>query len=146
MELYVRRSQRSGGFFGTKIFFMLDAKLDLTEEEAFLVRKYRLGDETIYNSDDRLRYVQAAQQHFKHAEAASGTFVDTLAGIGCNLAAAGSLYVTVDSLTAGQHLECENLEALVEAEQAIRNAFTNLENYLTYAESYDGREEVHVPR
>jgi hypothetical protein len=42
----------------------------------------------------------------------------------------------------GQHIECKDLDELLGAEEAIREACKALKVYLTVAESFDGREEV----
>ena len=57
-------------------------------------------------------------------------------------AAALSLRVTIDSLMSGVHVECKNMDELLEAERAIREAAQNLRAYLDVARTFDGREEI----
>jgi hypothetical protein len=108
MQLKLRRSQRSAGMLGRSVMFMLDARLELTEEEAANVKKYGLGDEVIYNS--------AASQ--KHAEAAAeavardsvGSFLNVLAQAAMHRL---SLNITIDGLVRAQHVECKDLAELI---------------------------------
>ena len=53
-----------------------------------------------------------------------------------------TLRVTVDSLMSGQHIECKDLDELIGAEAAIRDACENIKAYLETAVTFDGREEV----
>ena len=53
-----------------------------------------------------------------------------------------SLKVTIDSLSNGQHIECKDLDELLGAEGAIREACSNVKAYLGMAQMFDGREEV----
>jgi hypothetical protein len=53
-----------------------------------------------------------------------------------------SLRVTIDGLLQGQHVECKDLDELLGAEAAIREACSNLKAYLETALTFDGREEV----
>jgi hypothetical protein len=77
MQLKLSRSQRSAGILSKSVMFMLDARLDLTAEEASNVQKYKLGEEVIYNSAASRKHLEGA------AEAAlretAGSFVSQLA-------------------------------------------------------------------
>jgi hypothetical protein len=122
---------------GRSVMFMLDARLELTEEEAANVKKYGLGDEVIYNS--------AASQ--KHAEAAAaavdrdtaGSFLSVLAQSAMHRL---SLNITIDGLVRGQHIECKDLAELIAAENAIRQAAHTTRAFLETASTFDGREIV----
>ena len=150
MQLKLTRSQRTSGIMG-KAIFVLDARAELTADERGLIKKYGLGKLVVYDSEARK----------KHQEAAYGNFTDGgnvpltpggkemarslwshAKGIGRAAMMALSLRVTVDSLLGGEHIECKDLNELLGAEGAIRDACSNLKAYLETALTFDGREEV----
>ena len=137
MQLKLKRSQRSGGMLGGKVIFILDAKMDLTQEEDHNVKKYKLGSEVIYNSEASKKHLQSGA-----AALASGS-VGGLLKSGVSIAMARlNLNITIDSLAKGQHVECKDLDELMGAEEAIRQACENVQGYLHLAATFDGREEV----
>ena len=137
MQLKLKRSQRSGGMMGGKVFFMLDAQVDLTQEEAHNVQKYKLGSKLVYNSEASQKHAQASINALS-----SGSLTGALKGTVSMAMARLSLNVTIDSLTKGQHVECKDLDELLGAEEAIREACANVRTYLQLAATFDGREEV----
>ena len=146
MHLKLRRSQRSGGLLGGKVIFALDARADLSAEERSLVSKYALGKLVVYDSEARKKHADAASDHFDTSQSMQvgvGKQVWGLTrGIVSAAIAALTLRITVDSLAQGQHIECKDLDELLGAEAAIREACTNLKAYLVTALTFDGREEV----
>jgi hypothetical protein len=145
MLLKLRRTQRQGGLTGGKIFFALDARVDVSPEERTLIDKYRLGDLSIYDSEARKMATQGALAGFAVAQQApgAGSALMGLAKGATKLAiAAFTLRVTVNSLCSGQRIECKDLDELLGAEAAIREACVNLKNYIAAALMFDGREEV----
>ena len=137
MKLLLGRSQRSTGLMKGKIMFSLDARVDLTAEEAALIKKYGLGKEVIYNSERSKRFIESGQ----NALAMSGA--GALLKSGVNLALAKlSLNITVDSLMKGHHIECKDLDELLAAEEALMEACRNVKVYLDTAVTFDGREVV----
>jgi len=150
MQLKLKRSQRSGGMLGGKVFFALDARADLSAEESSLVQKYGLGKIVVYDSEVRKKYGESAYGHFDDAantrgwDAASGgrSLWKSARGLASAAMMALSLRVTVDSLINGQHIECKELDELLGAEKAIVEACNNLKAYLDTAVMFDGREEV----
>jgi len=150
MQLKLKRSQRSGGMMGGKIYFALDARAELTPDEQNLVKKYGLGKTIIYDSDARKKHAEAAYGHFDDAASTPGFSGSTAAkslwknarGIASAAMMALSLRVTVDGLVGGQHIECKELDELLGAEAAIVDACKSLKAYLETALSFDGREEV----
>src|ERR1700733_5516575 len=52
--------------------------------------------------------------------------------------AALSLNISIDSLGRGQHIECKDLEELLEAEDALMTACRTLTRYLAIAATFDG--------
>lgn len=146
MQLKLKRTQRSG-LMG-KVTFALDALVDLSAEEAALVKKYALGKMVVYDSQNRQKYQDAAEDHLA---AAAGAYDLKTAGKSlwrqgralANVAmAALSLRVTIDSLTGGQHIECKDMDELIGAESAMMSACKNVRSYLETALTFDGREDV----
>lgn len=154
MRLKLRRSQRSR--FTGKMFFALDARIELTAEERSLVEKYHLGDAVIYESTSRERHRNAMLAHAESTRDQPGLFDSPkaqLLGFGKTLfrialtgvsatAAALSLRVTVYSLMRGVHIECKSMNELLGAENAIVQAAQNLKVHLQTAMTFDGREEI----
>jgi hypothetical protein len=135
MQLKMRRSQRSSGILGKTVMFMLDARLDLTAEEAANVKKYKLGDQVIYNSAASRKHLEAA------ADArARESFLSTAARTAMHRL---SLNITIDGLTKGQHIECKDLDELLGAEEALRQAAQATHTYLEVAQTFDGREVIY---
>lgn len=121
---------------GGKVMFTLDARVDLTDEEKALIKKYGLAKEVIYNSEKSKRYLGAAQGALA---AGGGGFLK--ASIGLAMAAL-SLNITIESLAKGHHIECKDLDELLATEQAIMEACRNIKVYLDTAVTFDGREVV----
>jgi hypothetical protein len=150
MQLKLKRSQRSGGMMGGKIFFQLDARVDLSPDEQALVKKYNLGKTVVYDSEARKKHAETAGAHFDYAVGNSGSTLSAVGrgvwanarGLASVAMAALSLRVTVDSLVNGQHIECKDMDELLGAEGACREACRNIKSYLDVAESFDGREEI----
>jgi hypothetical protein len=144
MQLKLRRSQRSGGMLASKVIFSLDARTDLTPDEKDLVSKYGLGKLVVYDSEARKKSAEAAYGHFDEAGSSSigRSLWKNTRGLASAAMMALALRVTVDGLTAGQHIECKDLDELLGAEAAILNACKNLKGYLETAQTFDGREEV----
>lgn len=137
MQLKLTRSQKSGGVLSSSVSFALDARVELSKDEAELVRKYKLGDLIIYNS-------QRAKEHLERGNAANarGTVGGTTLALIRLAAARLSLHITIDSLHKGHHIESKSLDEIMGAEDAIREGCENLRSYLNPAATYDGREQV----
>jgi hypothetical protein len=122
---------------GNKVVFALDARIHPTGEEQALIKRYKLGKLTIYSSE-------TAQKHVESAQAAAGR--GTLGGLAKAALSAGmaalSLRCTIESLAAGQRIECQDLPELLAAEEAIIQACTNAKSFLDTALTFDGRELV----
>ena len=152
--LKLKRTQRSS-FMGRPLF-VLDARMEVTAEEAELVRKYRLGDNVIYESSRRQQRKEATLAHLEMTKGGPSLRDSTgaqLLGVGNTLyrlaragasatVAALSLRVTVNSLMSGVHVECKSMGELLGAESAIVEAARNLRTYLDTAATFDGREEI----
>ena len=137
MLLKLNRSQRTSGIMSKTVMFMLDARLELNAEEAASVRKYALGGQVIYNSAAARKHLEAADPD-RYEDTALGTarFFTRLA------MAKLSLNITIDGLTKGQHIECKDLDELLGAEEALKQACRSALSYLDIAKTFDGGEIV----
>jgi hypothetical protein len=161
MHLLLRRSQRDDSLFqgllGEAITFMLDARLELTTEECRLAERYRLFDALVYDSEDRTYHEETAAEHFEVA-AAGPLRIDSLPNAAADLAtslwnnAAGlwhglmmalSLRITVGDLVDGQHIETDDLNAILICEKTIHQAAILFAAYLDTSLTFDGREDLH---
>lgn len=154
MSLIFKRSQ-SAGFMGG-VIFVLDARMDLSQEESFLVKKHWLGGLVVYDSKARERHTEALRTHLEMSREQPSMFADgrtQLVGAGKTLFRLGrasvsaamaslSLRITVDGLISGVHIECKNMNELLAAESAIVEAGRNLKSFLETAQTFDGREEI----
>jgi hypothetical protein len=137
MQLKLARSQKTKGMMSKSVVFMLDARAEYSPEETANIKKYGLGNQTIYNS-------ATSKAHLEKGRAAlnSGTF-GGVAGSMVSLAMAKlSLNVTIDSLGRGHHIETESLDELLGAEEAIMQGCQNAKMYLAAAATFDGAERV----
>jgi hypothetical protein len=155
MELKIKRLQRRR-LTGT-VIFVLDARIEVPAAEYSLIERYKLGNHVIYDSSSRKQHVDAMKGHLEYTKVHAGyrtSLASQLWGIGktfYRFARAGvsatraslSLRITVHSLMRGVHVECESLNELVGAEQAIKQAAENLRSYMIVANTFDGREEIH---
>ena len=136
MQIKIKRSQRSGGVFGGKVFFALDIRAEYTPDERTNINKYNLGGEVIYNS-------QAARQHLENiGRQVDGSAKGLLKGLGSLALAKLNLNVTIASLQQGQHIECKDLAELLECEDAICATCKNVKSFLEAAATFDGRELI----
>jgi hypothetical protein len=138
MQLKIRRSQRPSGIVSKSVTFMLDARLDLTAEEAANVKRYKLGEQVVYNSAASRKHLEAAAQAVGRESA--GSFVTQLARTAMHRL---SLNITIDGLTRGQHVECKDLDELLAAETAIKDAAQAARAYLEIAKTFDGQEVIY---
>ena len=117
--------------------FGLSARVDLAPDEAADIQRYRFGKLLIYSSE-------AAQKHADraHMRLGSGSASGILGGLVSAAMSRIALNVTVDSLIQGQHIECKDMDELLGAEEAIRNACETLRAYLDVATTFHGSEEV----
>ena len=144
MQLKIQRSQRSGGVLGSTVFFCLDVRADYSPEEQSNIGKYKLGGQAIYNSQAARKHLDNAGTHLDRTQA--GSVGERAAGLArgvVSLAMAKMhLNITIDSLGRGQHIECKDLEELLEAEDTVRTACKNVTRYLETAATFNGSETV----
>jgi hypothetical protein len=145
MLLKIKRSQAVG--ITKSVTFAIDARLQLSAEEEELVRKYRLGSLSLYNSRDLNRNADAATAHAEASQRSAFSFGGVLAAfwhfclaLFALVFAKLSVKVSINSLTSGQHIACKSLEELIDAENIIHDACAMVVKYLGIAKTFDGRE------
>ena len=137
MQLRLRRSEGSKGMISKTLMFCLDARLELTPDEAEAVRKYKIGSQCIYNSEQSKKHLSAGA-----ASLATGNMVG-LAKAGFRMAMSQlQLNITLDSLTRGHNIQCKDLDEVLDAEQSLMKACENAASYLSAAATFDGSEEI----
>ncbi len=144
MQLKIQRSQRMGGVIANNVIFALDVRADYSSEERHNIDRYKLGGQAVYTS-------RAAQKHFANMDSHlsrvdNPSAKEKLAGLGrgaISLALAKmQLNISISSLGRGHHIECKDLEELLEAEETVRESCKNLTRYLEAAATFDGSETV----
>ena len=144
MQLKLQRSQRAGGLTASTIFFCLDLRADYTAEERTNISRYKLGSQTIYNSRAAQKHLDMAGTHLDRTQEGSvgNRFIGLARGAASLALAKMQLNVTIASLGRGHHIECKDMEELLESEDTIRGACKNLTRYLEVANTFDGSEVV----
>ena len=150
MHLLIRRMQRDDGWIQSSITFILYAQLDLSEEEQFQFEKYELPSFVVYNSEDFLKNLEAADKH--RAEAAKehakpGTEVNleniisnSFYALFYNIAGRLTLQLSVQSLMDGIRIESQELDEILRIEKHIQNSAAGLASYIDVALTFDGQE------
>lgn len=136
MQLKLRRSQRDGGAFSSNVVFCLDARAEYTSSELSDIRRYKLQNQVVYNSEASKRLLD------KGGAVGDGSTRGALKSLAFTALAAMRLNITIGSLQKGHHIECKSLDELLGAESALTEACENLTGYLDAAASFDGREVV----
>ena len=134
MQLKIKRSQKDGMIGG--VTFMLDARLAFTPKEQDDVKRYKLGNQVIYNSESSKKNIDKADSSM------DGSALGAVKALGFLAIAHLKLNITVNSLEKGQHVECKTLDEVIGVEQALVEACQNARTYLTVAATFDGREAV----
>lgn len=155
MQLKLQRTQRAGGAFGTVIIFCLDARAEYSPAEAANIGKYKLGGQSVYNSQAARKHLEQAGTHLDRTQ--SGGTGERAIGLARGLAsfalAKMHLNISIASLGRGHRIECKDLGELLEAESALMEACRNLREFLQVATTFNGSiilvdfddgEKVHV--
>ena len=144
MQLKIQRSQRAG--LTQVIIFCLDIRAEYTAEEHANIQKYRLGSQAIYNSRAATKHLDRASAQLEAAgqkgNSAGQVWGGLIKGLASTALAKMQLNVTIASLGKGHHIECKDLEELLEAEDELRSASKNLTRYLEVANTFNGSEIV----
>ena len=128
MQLRLNKSQRESGVMSKKVMFSLAAKVDLSAEEADLVKRYKMGREVIYNKD---RINQRSE------------IPSTIGGLARDISAMTlNINLTVDNLVSGRTIECKDITEIMEAEASVISACQGLKNLLEACAGFEGEEVI----
>lgn len=145
MQLKIQRSQRAGGMTGGTVFFCLDVRADYSAEEKANINRYKLGAQVIYSSQAARRHEERANAHLGRVDQ-SDRLADKFGGLARGVLSTAmarlSLNISIASLGRGHHVECKDLDEMLEAEDTIRNSCKNVTRYLQVADTFDGSEVV----
>jgi hypothetical protein len=160
IEVLFKRSQRVN-WYG-RVVFGITARLGMTEKQLTLVRRYWLGRVVAFDSLRRQRQNELARMHLqlaasikpepkdKKALSQFFAFVKTVFLFAFYLLRAlfsflfGFLFIriTIAKLARGKLIESKDLVLVLQAKEAIEETAGYLKEYLTVAETFDGREEL----
>ncbi len=126
MKLILKRSQKSG-MMTSKMTFMLNAQVQLTDDEKGALKKYKLGKEVVYS------------------KVKLDIPIGGLAGVAARLAEkAMNITVTVDDLVNGKHLECKEITEMLAVEEQLLEASQVLKKILEAASHFEGEEVIEI--
>jgi hypothetical protein len=129
MHLKLVRSQKSGMMGMGKVKFSLFAQTALTPEEADNVKKYKMGDEVLYNRTK--------------VDTSAIPMMGVMAGFASSIAArAMNLTVTVADLVHGKTIECKDIVEMRAAEEQIKEACSVFKQVLESAAAFGGEEVI----
>ena len=151
-------------WYGRTIFGIV-TNLVMTKDQLLQLRKYWLGRTVAFDSLRRQRQSELARLHLQLAVTANSEAKDKkplsqlLAALKMiffflfYLARAvfsflfGFLFirVTIAKLARGTVIESKSLTLILQAKDAIEQAAAQLKEYLTTANTFDGRDEIHEP-
>ena len=163
IQVLFKRSQRLN-WYG-RVIFGITAQLGMSEKQMALVRRYRLGRVIAFDSLRRQKQNELALLHLQLAAEVEAKPVDRkplsqfIAVVIAIFAALffyfralfsfllGFLFLRVRlaNLVRGAHIESKDLVILLQAQDAIQETASYLKQYLTTAETFDGREERFEP-
>ena len=116
----------------------------IRRKSAATSHKYKLGSQAIYNSRAAQKHLTKADAHFEQTQ--SKKLGEQFAGLARGTLALAmakmALNITIASLGKGHHIECKDLEELLEAEDTVRSACKNVTRYLEIADTFNGSETV----
>lgn len=144
MQLKIQRSQRTGGIVGNTVYFCLDVRADYSPEEQDNIQRYRLGSQGIYNSRAAKKHLDAMDAQLSRVDSMSAKeqFAGLARGAVSLVLAKMNLNITIASLGKGHHVECKDLEELLETEDTVRTACKSVTRYLEVADTFNGSEVV----
>lgn len=111
-KLYIKKDQSQGVFGGIK--FDLTARVELTSEEAGLVKKYKADKETLLKKEVRIPLT------------GKSLVID----------------VTIGSLVTGQIFKCNDIAEILEYEKSVKEFCEGFKNYLEVMKGFGGEETV----
>jgi hypothetical protein len=112
MKLYITRDQTERILGGVK--FELRARVELTNEEAELVRKYKADKEVLLQREVKIPF--------------TGRSI--------------VLNITIGSLMSGQTFKCNDIAEILEYEKNIKESCEAFKNYLEVMKNFGGEEVI----
>lgn len=112
MQLVISRNQGSGMLGGVK--FEINAKVELTQTEAEITKKYKADKEILLKNEIKIPF--------------TGKSID--------------LAITIGSLTAGQKFKCSDISEIIECEKNIKEACESFKAYIEVMNSFGGQEVI----
>jgi hypothetical protein len=112
MKLFIIRDQAKGLLGGVK--FELRARVDLTNEEAELVKKYKAGKEILLKKEVKIPFTGRALV----------------------------FDLKIDSLPAGQNFKCNDIADIIEYEKNVKESCEAFKNYLEVMRNFGGEEVI----
>jgi hypothetical protein len=112
MKLFITRDQAKGLLGGVK--FELRARVELIDEEAQLVRKYKAEKEVLLKKEVEIPFTGRALV----------------------------LDLTIGSLTAGQTFKCNDIAEILEYEKNVKESCEAFKNYIEVMRNFGGEEVI----
>ena len=138
MKLKLRRSQKTGltGSVTFKLFFIVD----LAEQEAAALKKYKLGKDIVYETPKGA----AATEGLRMA-ASMGSLGGVGRGLASTIAAkAFGQILTVNDMVSGKEIACKDIGEMIAAEEQIKDACASLARILYMCRHFDGEEVIEI--
>lgn len=112
MKLSIIRDQAKGLLGGVKFEFR--AKVELTNEESELVRKYKVDKEALLEKEVKIPLTGRAIK----------------------------LSITIGSLIAGQTFKCNDVAEILEYEKNVKDSCESFKNYIEVMKNFGGEEVI----
>lgn len=125
MKLLLRRSQRQG-MLG-KMIFSLEVRAGLTEHELESIKRYKLGDNILY---ERKPLKEGGNEYQQLGNVLSYRFLN--------------LTISVNDLANGKVIECKDILEMLAAEQQLREAAQTFKAILDAASQFGGEEVLEL--
>ena len=127
MKLLLRRDQKNERS-GNTIAFTLDARVELTPQESWCVKKYKMGNTVLYEKQTSWRTLPVSYS------VAPRIAIDS----------AMNINVTVQDLVNGKHVECKDLVQMRTVEEQLKEASRTFKEILDTALRFGGEEVVEL--
>lgn len=110
MKLFIKKDQSKKMMGG--VSFELNARVELTNDETELVKKYKADKEGLLQKEVKIPFTGRAIR----------------------------LNITIGSLIQGQTFKCNDIAEILESEQNVKEACENFKNYLEVMKNFGGEE------
>ena len=135
MKLKLKRDQQSG--ITGKITFILEARAELTDQEAANIKKYKFGKDILYSKEK----IPTAGL----GDAITQGNIGLMSGMTTTfLAKALNLTISINDLVKGKRIECKEITEMLGAEEQIKQACGLLKEILESAATFGGEEIIEI--